>query len=97
MFKLKDRNAREFCLGPTHEEIFTDIARNEIKSYKQLPVNLYQIQTKYRDERRPKFGVIRSREFITRTPIALIKMLRDLMYLIKKCMKHIQKFLKDVK
>jgi prolyl-tRNA synthetase len=64
MFKLKDRNGREFCLGPTHEEVFTDIARNEIKSYRQLPVNLYQIQTKYRDERRPRFGVMRSREFI---------------------------------
>lgn len=64
MFRLKDRNNREFCLGPTHEEVFTDIARTEIKSYKQLPVNLYQIQTKYRDERRPRFGVMRSREFI---------------------------------
>jgi prolyl-tRNA synthetase len=64
MFRLKDRNEREFCLGPTHEEVFTDIARNEIKSYKQLPLNLYQIQTKYRDERRPRFGVMRSREFI---------------------------------
>ena len=64
MFRLKDRGERDFCLGPTHEEVFTDIARNEIKSYKQLPVNLYQIQTKYRDERRPRFGVMRSREFI---------------------------------
>lgn len=64
MFRLKDRNSRDFCLGPTHEEVFTDIARNEIKSYKQLPVNLYQIQTKYRDERRPRFGVMRSREFV---------------------------------
>lgn len=64
MFKLKDRNEREFCLGPTHEEVFTDLARNEIKSYKQLPLNLYQIQTKYRDERRPRFGMIRSREFV---------------------------------
>ena len=64
MFRLKDRNARDFCLGPTHEEVFTDIARNEIKSYKQLPVNLYQIQTNYRDERRPRFGVMRSREFV---------------------------------
>ncbi|NLK95607.1 MAG: proline--tRNA ligase [Clostridiales bacterium] len=64
MFRLKDRNGRDFCLGPTHEEVFTDIARNEIKSYKQLPVNLYQIQTKYRDERRPRFGVMRSREFV---------------------------------
>lgn len=64
MFRLKDRNNRDFCLGPTHEEVFTDIARNEIKSYKQLPVNIYQIQTKYRDERRPRFGIMRSREFI---------------------------------
>ncbi|MCR6516266.1 MAG: proline--tRNA ligase [Clostridium chrysemydis] len=64
MFRVTDRNSRQFCLGPTHEEVFTDIARNEIKSYKQLPVNLYQIQTKYRDERRPRFGVMRSREFI---------------------------------
>ncbi len=64
MFRLKDRGERDFCLGPTHEEVFTDIARNEIKSYKQLPLNLYQIQTKYRDERRPRFGVMRSREFV---------------------------------
>ncbi len=64
LFRFKDRNDREFCLGPTHEEVFTDLARQEIKSYKQLPLNLYQIQTKYRDERRPRFGVMRSREFI---------------------------------
>ena len=64
MFRVKDRNQREFCLGPTHEEVFTDIARNEIKSYKQLPLNLYQIQTKYRDEKTPRFGAMRSREFI---------------------------------
>ncbi|MGM9972635.1 MAG: proline--tRNA ligase [Clostridiaceae bacterium] len=64
LFRFKDRNDRDFCLGPTHEEVFTDIARQEIKSYKQLPLNLYQIQTKYRDERRPRFGVMRSREFV---------------------------------
>ena len=64
MFRLYDRNQREFCLGPTHEEIFTDIIRHEIKSYKQLPLNLYQIQTKYRDEKRPRFGLMRAREFI---------------------------------
>lgn len=63
MFKLLDRNGREFCLGPTHEEIFTDIIRNEVKSYKDMPLNLYQIQTKYRDERRPRFGVMRCKEF----------------------------------
>lgn len=62
--RLKDRHERDFCLGPTHEEIITDLARNEIKSYKQLPVTFYQIQTKFRDEIRPRFGVMRSREFI---------------------------------
>lgn len=64
MFKLHDRNEREFCLGPTHEEYFTTLIKDEVKSYKQLPLNLYQIQTKYRDEKRPRFGVIRAREFI---------------------------------
>lgn len=64
MFKLKDRSNREFCLGPTHEESFTVSVRNEIRSYKQLPQILYQIQTKFRDEIRPRFGVMRSREFV---------------------------------
>jgi len=64
LWRLKDRNGRDFCLGPTHEEIFTDIVRNDISSYRQLPENLYQIQTKYRDEARPRFGLMRSREFI---------------------------------
>lgn len=64
MFKLYDRNAREFCLGPTHEEVFTNLVRYEVKSYKQLPLSLYQIQTKYRDEKRPRFGLMRCREFI---------------------------------
>ena len=64
MWRIRDRNDREFCLGPTHEEIFTDIVRNEVSSYRQLPLNLYQIQTKYRDEARPRFGLIRSREFV---------------------------------
>ena len=62
--RLKDRHGRDFCLGPTHEEIITELARNEIKSYKQLPINYYQIQTKFRDEIRPRFGIMRSREFI---------------------------------
>jgi prolyl-tRNA synthetase len=62
--RLTDRHDREFCLGPTHEEIITDLARNEIKSYKQLPICYYQIQTKFRDEIRPRFGIMRSREFI---------------------------------
>lgn len=63
LLRIKDRHEREFCLGPTHEEVVTDIIRNEISSYKQLPANFYQIQTKFRDERRPRFGVMRTREF----------------------------------
>lgn len=64
MLKIEDRHAREFCFGPTHEEVITDIARKEIRSYKQLPLNFYQIQTKFRDEIRPRFGVMRAREFM---------------------------------
>ena len=64
LWRIKDRNGRDFCLGPTHEEIFTDIVRNDVSSYRQLPLNLYQIQVKYRDEARPRFGLMRSREFI---------------------------------
>ncbi|MBU3694597.1 MAG: proline--tRNA ligase [Rhodocyclaceae bacterium] len=64
MLKIKDRHQRDFCFGPTHEEVITDIARREIKSYKQLPLNFYQIQTKFRDEIRPRFGVMRGREFL---------------------------------
>ena len=64
MWRLKDRNDREFCLGPTHEEIFTDTVRTRVSSYRQLPLSLYQIQHKYRDEARPRFGLMRSREFI---------------------------------
>lgn len=63
MLRLQDRHQRDFCLGPTHEEVVTDLFRREIQSYKQLPVNYYQIQTKFRDERRPRFGVMRAREF----------------------------------
>ena len=64
LLKIKDRKQQEFCYGPTHEEVITDFARNELKSYKQLPVNFYQIQTKFRDEIRPRFGVMRAREFL---------------------------------
>ena len=64
LLQIKDRHDRDFCFGPTHEEVITDIARKELKSYKQLPVIFYQIQTKFRDEIRPRFGVMRSREFI---------------------------------
>ncbi len=64
MLKIKDRHNNQFCFGPTHEEVITDIARREIRSYRQLPVNFYQIQTKFRDEVRPRFGVMRAREFL---------------------------------
>jgi prolyl-tRNA synthetase len=64
LLRFEDRHDRSFCLGPTHEEVITDIARNDLKSYRQLPVNYYQIQTKFRDEVRPRFGVMRSREFV---------------------------------
>jgi prolyl-tRNA synthetase len=64
LFRIKDRHQRDFCLGPTHEEVITDLARQELRSYKQLPLNLYQIQTKLRDEIRPRFGIMRGREFL---------------------------------
>ena len=64
MLKIKDRHGNDFCFGPTHEEVITDIARREIRSYRQLPINFYQIQTKFRDEVRPRFGVMRAREFL---------------------------------
>ena len=62
--RIQDRHERDFCLGPTHEEVITDLIRNNIKSYKELPLNLYQIQTKFRDEVRPRYGVMRGREFL---------------------------------
>lgn len=64
LMRLTDRHDREMCLGPTHEEIIVALVRNELRSYKELPQNLYQIQTKYRDEIRPRFGLLRSREFV---------------------------------
>jgi prolyl-tRNA synthetase len=64
LLRIKDRHDRDFCVGPTHEEVITDLARNELNSYKQLPINLYQIQTKFRDEIRPRFGLMRGREFL---------------------------------
>ncbi|MDA1341302.1 MAG: proline--tRNA ligase [Proteobacteria bacterium] len=64
LLRIKDRHDREFCLGPTHEEVITDLIRNNVKSYKELPLNIYQIQTKFRDEIRPRYGVMRGREFL---------------------------------
>lgn len=64
LLRIKDRHNRDFCIGPTHEEVITDLARNELSSYRQLPMNFYQVQTKFRDETRPRFGVMRAREFL---------------------------------
>ena len=64
LVRIKDRHERDFCLGPTHEEVITDLIRNNVKSYKELPLNIYQIQTKFRDEVRPRYGVMRGREFL---------------------------------
>ncbi|RIL77651.1 proline--tRNA ligase, partial [Staphylococcus equorum] len=64
LMRLHDRNKREFALGPTHEEVITSLVRDELRSYKQLPLTLFQIQTKFRDEKRPRFGLLRGREFI---------------------------------
>jgi|TARA_B110000003_G_scaffold47723_1_gene46146 prolyl-tRNA synthetase len=64
LLRIKDRHERDFCLGPTHEEVITDLIRNNVKSYKELPLNIYQIQTKFRDEVRPRYGVMRGREFL---------------------------------
>ncbi len=78
LMRLKDRHGREMCLGPTHEEIITAIARDALKSYKQLPVNLYQIQSKFRDERRPRFGLLRGREFIMKDAYSFAATQEDL-------------------
>lgn len=86
LLRITDRHQRPFCLGPTHEEVITDLVRNQVHSYKQLPVNLYQIQTKFRDEVRPRFGVMRSREFIMKdaysfhTNLQSLQETYDLMY-----------------
>ena len=78
MLKIRDRHERDFCFGPTHEEVITDIARREIRSYRQLPVNFYQIQTKFRDEIRPRFGVMRAREFLMKDAYSFHTSFEDL-------------------
>ena len=86
MLKIRDRHERDFCFGPTHEEVITDIARKEIRSYKQLPLNFYQIQIKFRDEIRPRFGVMRAREFVMKdaysfhTDLASLEQTYQVMY-----------------
>ena len=76
LLRVKDRHERDFIIQPTSEEVVTDIARQELRSYKQLPRNLYHIQTKFRDERRPRFGVMRSREFIMKDAYSFDRDLR---------------------
>lgn len=84
MMRLKDRHGREFCLGPTHEEMITTLIRNEVKSYKQLPLMLYQMQNKYRDEIRPRFGLMRSREFVMKDLYSFDKNVDDMNVSYKK-------------
>jgi prolyl-tRNA synthetase len=84
LFRLKDRNDREFCLGPTHEELITYLASLDIKSYKDLPVNLYQIQVKFRDEIRPRYGILRAREFIMKDAYSFSADEKDLDIIYKK-------------
>jgi prolyl-tRNA synthetase len=78
LFRIQDRHERNFCLGPTHEEVITDLVRNAIRSYRQLPVNLYQIQTKFRDEIRPRFGLMRAREFMMKDAYSFHTNIEDL-------------------
>lgn len=84
MFKLKDRNDREFCLAPTAEEFFTDLIRSDVNSYKKLPINIYQIKTKYRDEKRPRFGINRAREFLMKDAYSFDKTQEDMVASYKK-------------
>src|SRR3990172_2953682 len=78
LLRFKDRHERDFCLGPTHEEVITDLFRREVKSYRQLPLNFYQIQTKFRDEIRPRFGVMRAREFVMKDAYSFHASAQDL-------------------
>jgi len=92
LLRLKDRHERDFCLGPTHEEVITDLVRLNIKSYKELPINLYQIQTKFRDEIRPRYGVMRGREFLMKDSYSFgidEKSLQDSYELMRKTYKNI--------
>jgi prolyl-tRNA synthetase len=82
LVRFKDRHDRDFCLGPTHEEVITDLVRKEVRSYRDMPLNLFQIQTKFRDEIRPRFGLMRSREFIMKTDIVLMWIMRHWVALI---------------
>ena len=86
LMRLVDRHDREFCLGPTHEELITSLVRNELRSYKELPLSLYQIQVKFRDEIRPRFGLLRSREFIMKDAYSFHTSRKDLEEYYAKCL-----------
>ena len=92
MLKISDRHDRSFCFGPTHEEVITDIVRNEVNSYKQLPINFYQIQTKFRDEIRPRFGVMRAREFLMKDSYSFHSDINSLKDTYEKCTELIRQF-----
>ncbi len=92
MLKIKDRHDRSFCFGPTHEEVITDIARKEINSYKQLPINFYQIQMKFRDEIRPRFGVMRAREFLMKDAYSFHASKNSLQEPTRRCISLYQYF-----
>ena len=92
LLRIQDRHERDFCLGPTHEEVITDLVRLNIKSYKELPINLYQIQTKFRDEVRARYGVMRGREFLMKDSYSFgidEKSLQDSYELMRKTYKKI--------
>ncbi|MEK7286136.1 MAG: proline--tRNA ligase [Nitrospirota bacterium] len=84
LMRIADRHGRDFCLGPTHEEVITDLVRNDIRSYRQLPITLYQIQTKFRDEIRPRFGIMRGREFIMKDAYSFSVNVEDAKQIYKK-------------
>ena len=90
LLRFKDRRQIDFVIGPTHEEVVTDIARNQIKSYRQLPVNFYQIQTKFRDEIRPRFGVMRGREFIMKDAYSFDKDMDGLQRVVSQDVRRVR-------
>ncbi len=93
LLRFKDRNGRDYCLGPTHEEVITELVRDEVRSYRQLPVRLYQIQTKFRDEIRPRFGLMRGREFLMKDAYSFDADFSSAESVTNWCMTHIAEFL----
>ena len=93
LLRLKDRHGREFCYGPTHEEVITELVGQEVRSYKQLPITFYQIQTKFRDEIRPRFGLMRAREFLMKMLILFILIKSHFRRPMTQCLLPTQEFL----